>query len=738
MSRTQKINNEDSKEETVFEKEQDFFAKLAYAGWTPPDDPDERALSAKLVAGQIEVLKPYVESLYASNQQRDWVNKRTWEMYPSHQSRLTRENFLAACVRRSVEPEQLVDLKDRWDNCRFTSVAKKWYVLGTVSVPRPASCTLDLKDEVDISAEGVEVGRQSLSYIQYQNLIDDIEGVRLKIDGDRFVVTESKGEFFLVGYETLKLKSKPTFLVLERYAGEYYVVYPYDHPSLPNVRYEREGQEGSLTVRAHPWIPKEMISRVDLHRTKYEGVMILARGKEYRAKWVETAETLISDEVWEVMLEDGNFKLLKPRPGKTPSSQKAAKSMIGWAIPGRELLQTLTLQKRKEHGAPKPVQTGAKVLFLSDKAFYLIRDGIKPLDLIGGTSLVGEIPLDTAVREIFEETKVRMTQDMFVEIGTSSDETDDQIWTTTLFLALIPAQMKKLREMRAFVEPVTDVIKQFYRQKGVAQIWTIRLLEKVQELGGLEAMRAVLVSHSLMDPIGSMRITQGVYPLLDVESLIVRSVPVNMSDYDAYERAVAKKLGPILPQMLTIVHSLWTSFQMSKGLLDKGIFSRPCGVCDKTSCDCEELKHRFGIQSGKNANSQSESTKGKGKGALSIVDTTAKVPLVQTYGDEVSISCSRCAEIPCLCPRDVVRKVKNFPDSKIAIKSLLREIMKDLPEQTISAQTLYKEFSRLHFPGTRLAKIKFMDKCLQLGYVTEVRFASGRVFKLVTDEESEG
>ena len=163
----------------------------------------------------------------------------------------------------------------------------------------------------------------------------------MKIDGDRFVVVQRQQTYYLVGFEELELLEKPSFSVLEWYAGEFYVVYPFNHGAIPSFRCKRKGEERIISIRAHPWLKRDQISMLDQYRPKYEGVMIYAKGKEYRAKWSETAEVMMDGLVWEVTLDQGELRLLRPRPGKVPSSVKAARATMGWAIPGRELLRTL-------------------------------------------------------------------------------------------------------------------------------------------------------------------------------------------------------------------------------------------------------------------------------------------------------------------------------------------------------------------------------------------------------------
>jgi hypothetical protein len=727
----------------IFSQEKEFMDQLAVAGWVPPTDPYERALSATLVQEQVEILKPYVQSLYASRQQTDWTMKKTWESYPLFQVRQTREEFLAACVKRSIEPEQLVDLKQRWDECKFTSITKKWYTLASVSVPRPAQCKLDLQDERDDPAEGADVGRYSLTHMQYQNIIDDIQSLRLKIDGDRFVVVEISGKWFLRGYESFELQSKPSFSVLERYAGEFYVIYPYSHPSIPNYQVKDSlGRAKVLSIRAHPWLLKEQITKVDLHRSKYEGLMVLAGGKEYRAKWVETVEVLIDGDVWEVMLEDREFRLLRPRPGKVPVSPKAARSILGWAIPGRELMNTVVLTKGSVREPLKRVVNSAKVLLMSEKSFWLIRDGIKPLDLIGGTSLEGESPVETACREIYEETGLRLTQDLLVEIGVSPDVMHDQVWNTTLFVAPILQEMRKLSQMHGFTDSISSVVQKFYKQKGVSQIWTVRLLEKIDSMGGADAMRSILASKGFLPMTSHMKLTQNSLVYVDLEYLLAR-IGHSIPNYDFFEQKVRAKLGWV-DSMSTRVHKYWTDNK--DRLMGKAKVTQrdKISIPFKASMTWEEVEK------------------------LVPRDTYNDVVLTPCgdctmeftgWGSEKELDkcdkhrspfCEVCNSYSCVCGekalKDAVssvsdaqsyRTAKAFPEGKVAIRGLLKEIMAKFPDHTISAQTLYKEFSRLGFPGTRIAKVKFMEKAIALGVVSDRKFASGRDFRLQPEDADE-
>jgi len=645
-----------------FEQERDFMEMLALAGWTPPTDPDERALSADLVQEQMEQLRPLVTSLYASRQDQGWVEKKTWENYPDYQVKETRKAFLAACVKRMIEPDQLDDLKKRWDAGKFTSVTTKWYVLCSVAVPRPRSCNLPLKSELDLEAEGVDVGRHSLTHADYQQIKNEVEAVRMKIDGDRFVVQLQGEKWVLQGYETIELLSKPTFTVLERYAGEFYVIFPFDHPSQPNIPCVIDGKKTVFSVRAHPWVPKEMVQPIDINRSKYEGVMLLARGSEYRVKWVETTEVLVEGEVWEVTYEDDKLQLLRPRPGKIPVSEKIAKTVIGWALPGRPLFSVLKLVKPRASTVQKRIMMGSKVLLLSDKAFWLIRDGVKPLDLIGGTCLENEDYLSAATREIFEETGVRMSSDMLIEVGDSPDETDNQIWNSRLFLAPITNEMRRNPKMHAFTEDISAVVTQFLKQKGVAQLWTIRLLEKLDRLGGVEALRAILVSQGKMELKGRVRITDNSLPYVNLPGLLTKSDFCEVETYDEFESLVTTSFG-WCERASSAVHEFWNLLQQT----------RKKNVPVRSLAQDTEKKHH------------------------SLV-------------------------------------VKNFPDGILSARALLAEIISKQKDNIISAQALYQQFSVRGFPGTRLAKVKFMEKCLQWGIVTEMRFASGRYFRLRENE----
>jgi hypothetical protein len=751
----------------IFESEADFLAKLKEQGWSPPTDPDELAETARMLGSQIAFLRPYVDSLYASNQDEEWIHYSSkWETSPSFQVTDTRRDFLAACVRVCVEPVQLVDFKSRWEEAKFTAVTKKFYVMGNVSIPRPSTCSLPLKDECDVAAQNVDVGRHSLSFINYQNISEDIEGIRFKINGDRFVVIEKQGKYFLSGYEVLELVCKPTFSVLERYGGEFYVIYPYDHGPISNVTYKSGNSEKSFPVRAHPWLSHANFSRHDLLSTKYEGVMILVKGKEYRVKWNETVEILLDGEVWEVMLyEDvkgvSQFRPMRPRPGKVPISINAAKSQIHASVPGRYFIKNVRINStRHKVSGQKRVVTGAKVLFLSDKGFWLIRDGIKPLDLIGGTSLPGETPLETVVREVYEETKVRVDPQDFVDIGVSSEEMTDSIWDTTIFLAPIPVDMKKSKGMFFFTQSVSELISTFYAEKGVAQLWTIRLLERIEMLGGARAMRAILVSHYLLPNEGNILVTDNSYPFLNCTGLLTMIDLPPADSYDDFEKRVFRRCGP--NQLLVNACHFYWQFRVPEQHQNYGSGTRS-EVVKKYKDEIIKKRRTMFAKDSKGAYLNFTPADKDFSVKLKDKKQCSKCYAFDAFAGDFGCSCPdelecnkcgekdcncrspclACKKVPCACdvaPSDVVKEKisqfktpKHFPDSKIAARSILKEILINRPKMEITAQELYKEFSRLGFPGTRVTKVKFIEKCIAWGVVSDSRHPGGRSFTYLAE-----
>jgi len=202
----------------------DVMQQLKAMGWEPDHDPavvEITRIQMNKMAGSIRSL---VEHAYANNQMSSlWVHQRaSWEKGTDDQVSTTRREFMAACTRHGSEARFIEDAQKRWEKAEFTVITQDWYVLGSVASPRPKECSLSLKDERDDCVPGVEVGRENVTYLTYPDIKSSIEGVRMKIDGDRFTVQARGNSWFLVGYKDYELREDPKCTVVERYAGQFF------------------------------------------------------------------------------------------------------------------------------------------------------------------------------------------------------------------------------------------------------------------------------------------------------------------------------------------------------------------------------------------------------------------------------------------------------------------------------------------------------------------------------------
>jgi ADP-ribose pyrophosphatase YjhB (NUDIX family) len=699
-----------AEKQDVFQQEAEMMKQLALMDWAPPEDESERDLAAFIMEEMKEGLRPFVRSMYTNvHMSTVWATQTSqWEVSPLSVVAETRRALLAACHKAGCDQEFVEDAKRRWSFAEFTSVTKQWYVLGHISVPRPQTCTLPESDEKDLEAVGSDVGRRNLTYLSYQEISRDIEGVRLKINGDRFVVssmpsdTRGSRRFSLVGFKTMSFEEEPSFSVVEYYAGHYYIIAPAEHVGVSLYMRTPQGRE-LVTFHPHPFKAAASIPEIEWNAPKYEGVMMLCRGIEYRAKWVATAEVLIEGVAWEIRVLPRAFSQahglsevwpMRPRPGKAVISLKSAKTQLLEAMPGKALVSSLrSLDMKRPISQPVyQIDYGAKVLFVNKQGYFsFITDKGKKWDLIGGKLEYFETPIQALVREIKEETGVQLQPEKFLYLGESVDLNESGQWRSHVFLADFDPRLVKAQGVSTCTLSLTEVLNSNVHYQP-RQAWVNRHLRFLLQFGtNGRDLYSILALNDLADPVAGMALTTDVavshIPSWDI--FLNKLWSVNKTkDSKGFDVLVKKYFPSSIP-----------SFLEAKGLfLDEKL--RP-QVKKQTLPAIPGLSKRR-MEEGEDSIFLTPEENDKEHEAFesSLVDT------------------------------DKVQSGKHmYPDSRIVAESLLREIFGKSSE--MAAQDLYIEFSRRGYPGTRANKVKFAEKCLAWGLLSEKRLANGRRFTII-------
>jgi len=244
-----------------------------------------------------------------------------------------RDRFLMNCTLAGYDHDTVEAMKGRWMMGEFDSVTSSFLTIGSVFVESsrpitssmaasavPSFITVYQKDEIDISGERSELGRQGLpmKFLSTPNLGDlenGIIGFRDKIPGSRFVKVVEGDRTVLRGYKDISIPEDFPVELAEWYGGKFYILYPY---GLPNFVWD------SHSFSQHPWFAPDQYEP----KPWSEGIMVLTSEGEYRVKNNFTWEMSLEDHglpgVWEVCWARLPGKMsgivpLRPRPGKVPS-----------------------------------------------------------------------------------------------------------------------------------------------------------------------------------------------------------------------------------------------------------------------------------------------------------------------------------------------------------------------------------------------------------------------------------
>jgi len=390
-----------------------------------------------------------------------------------------REKFVEVMVAKGCESDFIDDAKKRWARAEFSSVTKNYLTIGDVTVKRPERCILPEKHERDLVNAFSESGRSSVTFDLWAKMRSDRLDVRMKINGERFVVTHEDGakNAMLQGFKDYKILGSTTYHVLEYYAGKFYSLFP-----VTEISGDIHTDQGVLKVLPHPYIQKKDIQEHDLSRHRYDGVMIQWMGDEYRAKWKPTGELLFGEDVWEVSYDrEMHLQYMRSRPGKTPSTESALKVRFPSEICGRDLVPLLFQNMDKQIDRRKR-NVSSKVIFFDEEGMYYwyLEEG-KRWDFVGGQLKAGETPISAAVREVEEEIGVRVLPSNLIHVGEVVDHTPELDWISHLFIAFLPFRYRNVKQL--FSMSMAFTMARQSAQCRPRQVWVDNVLRQMAVLG---------------------------------------------------------------------------------------------------------------------------------------------------------------------------------------------------------------------------------------------------------------
>jgi len=399
----------------------------------------------------------------------------------------------------------VLDARRRWEACQFSAITAEYYVIGDVFVKKIDGLE-HRKEEEDVTTKFSHLGRTDITYESWShvNRGSVLQAVRPKINGERFVKIRIGSKWYFKGFRQIEVPESCPAELIEYYAGEWYILYPY-------IKQERIvlAKEGDvpfdLVLHPHPWqTPVAFHTQRERYEShKFDGVMLLIGTQEFRAKWDPTVEVELNGHTWEVALHKDELIPVRPRTNKIVTGIQAARTKIRSRLRGRFVVQQLPVTKtdRSElshieetmnNAVFKEHRQGSKCVFITRKGLFLfIREKGKPLDFIGGQLERFETPLQALVREVEEETNYRMTADQFLSMGSTQQEADNVVWTSHVFLAEAPVGMEQHSLVEAY--DIQDFGKFVSSAEGRPRaVWVTRHLEFLHTLSFPEEMRGIL------------------------------------------------------------------------------------------------------------------------------------------------------------------------------------------------------------------------------------------------------
>jgi len=226
-----------------------------------------------------------------------------------------------------------------------------------------------------------------------------------------------------------------------------------------------------------------------------EGMVVQVNGCDYKVKVNPTVEVLGPDDVaWEACIVKGNWKMLRPRPGKTYLPDIAARNLIAGyvsmavfdavlvvrpievkqSVPVGDVVNVLvdnTPVVRSRLPAVEAEVVGSKVLLYEGDMSFLLREKNKGLDLVGGKVEVGETSEEALMRESVEETGQKVV--MAKKVGVVERVVNGTKFTTYLYVAPM-ARNKGMRNLEG--RPFSDL--------DGAQPWVKTYYEFIRSLVG--------------------------------------------------------------------------------------------------------------------------------------------------------------------------------------------------------------------------------------------------------------
>jgi ADP-ribose pyrophosphatase YjhB (NUDIX family) len=467
-----------------YEAHSEMFSALKDMGWEMSEDPEIRELSFQLYR-QVDQDSERAIILTArtlAGTASTWIEQySSWESHLDREVRIQqRKGLMASCFEKQVTAEFVEDTRRRWEKQEFSAVTSRHIVIGDVYTLN-LSCQ-DLKDEVQFVDSRAQFGKANMTADLWKRLpFESIRGVRPKINGEPFL--HRKKEHSLQGFKKFIVPKNFKPNLVEYYAGKFYVIEPIIAKPLEYELYDG-AQKNVVKFLPHPLLTiTAYLAQKETYCThQYDGLMLMLKDGEVRTKWFPSLETKIDGEMWEVCLEVSSLRHLRPRPGKKGTDLAGVKSWLHTQISSHTLVRFFEVgPKRTELFETDDLVTvhGVKCLFFQEEKIYLIREPEKRLDLVGGRVEFGEDPMTALLREVEEETGLRMKAEDFVKLGITEEITDTKKWVSHVFVALAPKQLSRQKYIETF-----EISKSFiyFSKSSCGHPWQAWLLRHLQFL----------------------------------------------------------------------------------------------------------------------------------------------------------------------------------------------------------------------------------------------------------------